>query len=91
MKWEKLLLLLVGLRNVIWANRFSIVAIFSQDGQRVSVAIDNTGHLHVIAKAMCNYDNCCNTCVGSNCDDGQLEYSQFLQLFLQYPIIFTQV
>jgi hypothetical protein len=44
MKWEKLLLLLASLRNVIWANQLSIVAILSQDGHRVSVATNNNGH-----------------------------------------------
>jgi hypothetical protein len=43
MKWEKLVLLLVSLRNVIWANQFFIIVILSQDGHRVSVATNNNG------------------------------------------------
>ncbi len=43
MKWEKLLLLLTGLGNVIWVDRFSIVIILSQDGHMVSVVANSIG------------------------------------------------
>jgi hypothetical protein len=44
MKWEKLLLLLASLGNVIWVYQFSIVPTFSQDVHKVNVATNSIGH-----------------------------------------------